>query len=405
MNDFPTSIDFEQVRAIVERVAAANRLSSERLAVSRTQGRILAQDVIAPMPLPAFDNSAMDGVALRHTDLAGEGDTVLKLVGEQFAGRSLDLKIEAGQCVRITTGAPIPSGADTVAIKEKVRVEDLHVSIPAGIACGANIRRCGEDVRSGDPVLEAGCVMTPVRMSLAAALGIEQLDVVRRPTVAVFTTGDELVEPCLPLRPGEIYNSNRELLMGLLRDAGLEPTAWPTLPDHPDRIAMMLEDAAASFDVVITCGAVSVGEKDHIPRWLQQHGRVHFWKVRMKPGMPLLFGQVGDAQFLGLPGNPISVLATWLTLGRVLTDGLQGRVEPRPLWRARLSGPIDKAHERREFMRGWLQCDDDGTLCVDPNIATGSHRLRAAAASNALIVLKEGAQRLQAGDLVETIPF
>ena len=159
----------------------------------------------------------------------------------------------------------------------------------------------------------------------------------------MFTTGDELVEPGLPLQPGEIYNSNRELLMGMLRTDGLEPTAWPTLPDDPERVASMLRDAASSFDVVITCGGVSAGEKDHVPALLQEHGDVHFWKVRMKPGMPLLFGQLDQAMFLGLPGNPVSVLATYLTLGRVLLDGLQGRTEPRPHLHARLADAAGQA--------------------------------------------------------------
>ncbi|HWS77010.1 MAG TPA: molybdopterin molybdotransferase MoeA, partial [Thermomonas sp.] len=224
------------------------------------------------------------------------------------------------------------------------------------------------------------------------------------PTVAVFTTGDELVEPGMPLQPGEIYNSNCELLMGLLRADGLEPTAWPTLPDDPARMASMLQDAASSFDLVLTCGAVSAGEKDHIPALLQARGTVHFWKVKMKPGMPLLAGQLERAQFLGLPGNPVSVLATYLTLGRVLVDGMQGR-GPRPRRHARLQAGIDKLHARREFVRGTLQCDDAGVQWITPNAATGSHRLRAAAGADVLLVLKEGPQALAAGDVVEVLTY
>jgi molybdopterin molybdotransferase len=207
------------------------------------------------------------------------------------------------------------------------------------------------------------------------------------------------------LHPGEIYNSNRELLMGLLRADGVEPTAWPTLPDDPGRIASMLLDAASSFDVVITCGAVSAGEKDHIPALLQAHGSVHFWKVRMKPGMPLLFGQLDQARFLGLPGNPVSVLATYLTLGRSLIDGLQGRAEPRARLHARLTTAVDKPHPRREFMRGHLDCSADASLHVTPDVATGSHRLNAATQSNALLVVADGPQRLAAGDVVEVLPY
>ncbi|MCA1714677.1 MAG: molybdopterin molybdotransferase MoeA [Gammaproteobacteria bacterium] len=407
---YPTAISFDEARAIIERVAAGHRMLHEHVALSRAHGRVLAQDVVAPIALQPFDNSAMDGYALRAGDLAGEGDTALRLTGEQFAGRSLGLADGAGECVRITTGAPLPQGADTVAIKEHVRVAGDRVVVPAGTSPGANIRGAGEDVRAGDRVLHAGCVLTPPRVALVASLGLARLEVAQRPTVAVFTTGDELVEPGLPLQPGEIYNCNRELLMGLLRADGLEPTAWPTLPDDPARVESMLRDAASSFDVVITCGAVSAGEKDHIPAMLaararHEHGRVHFWKVRMKPGMPLLFGELDRARFLGLPGNPVSVLATWLTLGRALLDGLQGRAEPRSQWHARLTAAIDKPHPRREFVRGRLEHGNDGVLRMAPAAATGSHRLNVAARSDALIVVADGPQRLGIGDVVEVLPY
>jgi molybdopterin molybdotransferase len=329
----------------------------------------------------------------------------LRLVGEQFAGRARGLHVGAGECVRITTGAPIPAGADTVAIQESARVDNGRIRFDDALRRGTHVRVTGEDVRVGDMVLEAGMLLTPSRVAMAAALGQSQLDVSRRPTVAVFTTGDELVEPGLPLQPGEIYNSNRDLLMGLLRADGIEPTTWPTLPDDPLRLASVLRDAASSFDVVITCGAVSAGEKDHIPALLQQHGRVHFWKVRMKPGMPVLFGQFDRAMFLGLPGNPVSVLATYLTLGRTLVDGLQGRVEARARWHAALACGFDKRNSRREFLRGRLLPGADGLLRVAPNPADGSHRLAAAARSDALIVLPEGERAFPSGALVEVMPY
>jgi len=405
MNDFPSDLRFDEAHAIIEQVAQAHRLPTERIALSRAHGRLLAQDVVASMALPPFDNSAMDGYAMRHADLADAVITGLRLVGEQFAGRLLNLVIGAGECVRITTGAPLPVGADTVVIKEAARVEGARVFAGGASHPGAHVRRAGEDVRAGDRVLSRGDVLTPPRVAMAAALGQAQLEVSQRPTVAVLTTGDELIEPGLPLQPGKIYNSNRELLMGLLRADGLEPTAWPTLPDEPERLASMLRDAASSFDVVITCGAVSAGEKDYIPALIQQLGRVHFWKVRMKPGMPLLFGQLDRAQFLGLPGNPVSVLATWLTLGRTLLDGLQGRAAPRASWHARMASGFDKRNARREFLRGRLLPAPDGTLQVAPNPADGSHRLAAAAQSDALIVLPEGERRFSAGDVVQVLPY
>lgn len=404
MTDFPTSLLFDDARDLMREVAATHRLPVEHVPLARAHGRVLAEDIVAPMALQPFDNSAMDGYACRHADLREDDEVSLRLVGEQFAGRALDLQVDEGECIRITTGAPMPAGADSVVMREDTSIEGDAIAIPAGVRLGANVRKGGEDAQPGDLVLRAGTLLNAVHVSLAASLGIERLPVSAKPTVAVFTTGDELVEPGMPLQVGEIYNSNRELLMGLLRAEGLEPVAWPTLPDDPVRIAAMLEDAASSFDVVITCGAVSAGEKDYIPAMLQAHGSVHFWKVRMKPGMPLLAGMLGRAQFLGLPGNPVSVLATFLTMGCTLIDGLQGRAE-RPRRFARLRTAVGKSHPRREFVRGTLECDEGGMQWVTPNAATGSHRLRAAADANALLVLAEGTQSLAPGEVVEVLTF
>lgn len=402
---FPRGLLFDEAKTIVGQIADAHRTRTERIALSRTHGRILARDLTAPMALPPFDNSAMDGYALRHADLKSCGTSGLKIIGEQFAGQSLDFTLDAGQCARITTGAPLPRGADTVVMKEAARVESEHVFVDGEVPVGAHIRQAGEDVRVADMVLASGNMLTATRVALAASLGLAQLEVFMRPTVAVFTTGDELIEPGLPLQPGEIYNSNRDLLMGLLRADGLEPTAWPTLPDEPARLASMLRDAASSFDIVLTCGAVSAGEKDHIPALVQQYGQVHFWKVQMKPGMPVLFGRLGQAHFLGLPGNPVSVLATYLTLGRALLDGLQGRNEAPATWFARLSSGYDKRNTRREFLRGRLLPGVDGVLRVAPNPADGSHRLAAASQSDALIVLAEGERQFDEGDVVQVLPY
>lgn len=404
MTDFPSQLAFDDAVAIIRDVAAKHRLDTETLPLSRTHGRILATDVHAPIALPPFDNSAMDGFALRHADLR-EGVTTLRLIDEQFAGRAREIRVGEGECVRITTGAPMPAGADTVVIKENTRVDGDRVVILTPPDAGANLRREGEDVRAGECVLQAGKRLTPARVSLAASLGVPSLTVFRKPTVAVFSSGDELVEPGLSLAPGEIYDSNRELLMGLLRAEGLEPTAWPRLPDDPKRVEIALRDAGCAFDLIVTCGAVSAGEKDHIPAVVQQFGRVHFWKVRMKPGMPVLFGSLDQARVLALPGNPVSVFATFLGFGRTLIDALQGRTEPRPVERAQLVAPIEKSHARREFQRATVFCDEHGVLRADPNPAVGSHRLRAVGESNALIVVPDGPQRLAAGTVVEVLRY
>lgn len=401
---FPTRIGFPEALAIVQAVATRRRTEIETIAIRRADGRVLAEDIVAPVALPPFDNSAMDGFALRHADVGDSGGELV-LAGEQFAGPDLGLVLAPGQCVRITTGAPLPEGADTILIKENAGERDGRVLVPAGLKPGANVRRRAEDVAVGDPVLRAGDVLTPSRIGLAASLGLDRLPVAARPTVAVFASGDELVEPGMPLGPGQVYNSNRDQLMAQLRLLGLEPVAWPTLPDEPALIEAMLRDAVASFDVVLTCGGVSAGEKDHLPRWLQAQGRIHFWKVRMRPGMPVLFGEADRALVLGLPGNPVSVLATFTALGRSLIDALQGRAEPRPRWRARLAAPWNKKHERLEFLRGRLAQDEDAVLRVDPNPADGSHRLRAAADSDVLIVLDEGIREFAAGELVEVVPY
>jgi molybdopterin molybdotransferase len=428
---FPVRIAFSEALASVRGVAAARDLGTERLTLGRAHGRVLAEDIVAGVAIPGFDNAAMDGFALRHADLAAHAGA-LRLIGAQFAGVRVGLALGPGECARITTGAPLPEGADTVLMKENARLEAtdsegdrVHaLRLPEP---GQHVRRAGEDVRIGDALLSAGEVLTPPRLALAAGQGLDRVPVRRRPTVAVFTTGDELVEPGLPLRPGELYNSNRELLMGLLRADGFEPVAWPNLGDDAEAIAAALRHAGHAFDVVIVCGGVSAGEKDHLPGLMQREGRVHFWKVRMKPGMPVLFAEsrpdapaevlaageypsgsakpLGEALFLCLPGNPVSVLATYLTLGRGLLDGLHRRGEPRPQLRARLRSAWDKRHERLEFLRGRLRCEDDGQWWVEPNPVDGSHRMRAAADSDALIVLGEGEQQLAEGSVVEVLVY
>ncbi len=401
---YPARIAFAEAEAIVRGVAAAHRLPIERVPVARAAGRVLSGDVVAPIALPSFDNSAMDGYALRAFD-ASVPNSSLRLIGEQFAGAPKGFSVGPGECVRITTGALLPDGTDAVVMKEIIRIDGERIVLATTVARETHVRRAGEDVEVGDLLLRSGTRLTPVQASLAAAVGLAELPVARRPTVAVFTTGDELRPPGQALDPGTIYDSNRSLLMSLLVAEGLEPFAWPILPDDPDRMRALLRDAGNAFDVLITCGGVSAGEKDFLPTLIAELGRIHCWKVLMRPGMPLLFGAIGQAQVLALPGNPVSVLATFLTLGRQLLRGLQGDASLLPKFAARLSLPIAKTHDRREFQRGKLDFGSDGTLRVAPHPATASHRLRGAADSDCLIVLTEGPQHLSVDAVVEVLRY
>lgn len=401
----PQGIDFATALALVREVGARHRTPVAALGLREARGHALAEALVAPIALPSFDNSAMDGFAVRAGDLRHDGETRLRLAGTQFASVDLEQSIAPGECLRITTGAAMPAGADTVVIKENTRLEGDVVVLAPGTLRGQHVRLAGSDCPAGAPVFEAGTTLGSAGLGLLAALGFATVPVHRRPSVAVFTTGDELKPVGTPLRRGEIFDSNRVLLQSLLAEEGIDTLSWPTLPDDPARLAAALRDAACSYDVVITCGGVSAGEKDHLPALLREHGRIHFWKVMMRPGMPLLFGAWDRALFLGLPGNPVSVLATFRQLALPLLDAMQGRADRAPALRARLLAPVRKSHGRLEFRRARLSCDDEGRLGVSPHPADGSHQQRGAAESNALMVLAESARDLAPGERVDVIPY
>lgn len=398
-------IGFAEARAIVARIGADTRLPIEQVAVEMAAGRVLARPLLAEVALPGFDNSAMDGFAVRAADLDAHQPTTLHLIGEQFAGIDRGLALTPGGAIRITTGAPLPTGADTVVIKENARVTGTTVVLNPGTVHGANVRHRGEDLAAGAQALAAGIVLNPAQASLAAALGCAQLPVHRRPHVAVFSTGDELRQPGATLVPGSLYDSNTPLLHNLLADEGIAVAAGAHLPDAPQALRAALTEAAGACDLILSCGGVSAGEKDFLPALVAELGEVYFWKVRIKPGMPILFGRIGNALILALPGNPVAVLATFRTLVVALLDALQGRASLRPRWFARLHAPLHKDHARFEFQRGVLRCESDGTLWVDADAATGSHRLAAAANANALICVPEGAQRFERGAVLEVLPL
>lgn len=390
-------IGFAEALAIVAREAAARSCPVEQRPLRDALGCVLARALTAPIALPSFANSAMDGFALRHADLAADGPTRLRIQDEQFAGRDRQLQLRPGHAIRITTGAPLPAGADTVVIKENTRVEGEQVLIEAGPAAGANIRRVGEDIGVGEVALAAATRLCAAHVSLAAALGLDTLAVHARPRVTVFSSGDELQVPGTTLLPGQIYDSNHTLLQALLAEQGIVARSGGVLPDDEESVRARLRAAAVDCDLLFTCGGVSAGERDLMPAIIAELGEVFFWKVRIKPGMPVLFGRIGECLIFALPGNPVAVLATFHTLAVCALDALQGASAARPRPHARLRAPLVKRHARTEFVRARVECDAQGVLWAEVDPATGSHMLARAARANALLALGEGPQTFAAG--------
>ncbi|MEZ5463119.1 gephyrin-like molybdotransferase Glp [Dokdonella sp.] len=403
-------ISLDQAQQKILSVCADRRSPSERVGLERAQGRILATDLETPRDLPPFDNSAMDGFALNSADLPANGEARLRIAGIRFAGDAETASIGPGACLRITTGAPLPVGADTVIIKERVRVDGEEAIIPAGELAGSNVRRAGEDFAAGDVVMRKGQRITSTRIGGLASLGQDTLDVACQPRVSVVTTGSELVMPGMQSRPGTIYNSNGYSLAALLRASGLEPKApenggqgpsFLHLPDDREKIGSALRDLAGRSEVIITSGGASAGEADWLPTLVGELGVIHFWKVRMRPGMPFLFGEIGSCLIFCLPGNPVSTIATFLCLVQPALQALQGAECPMPeLPHARLTRAVTKRHERAEFLRARCEVRNDGTLWVDPLTRQGSAMQRGIIEANALILVPEAVHTLEAGALV-----
>ena len=402
---FPTGLGVEQARALVAAIAQTHALPEERVRLDAAGGRIMATDVIAPHDVPGFANSAMDGFALRAGDLPNMGEKRFRLIGEVFAGGRAAPKVGAGTCVRITTGAPLPEDADTVVMKENTRIESDYVIVAAGTMPGANVRPAGEDYRNGEVALERGCRLGPAQLGVLASFGMTDVSVLRRPRTVLLTTGDELVAPGERLGFGQIHDSNRYSLGGLLESFGVEPVRHERVRDDPVALRDALQRAAADADIIVSSGGVSAGEADFLPRLIGEIGKVHFWKVRIKPGMPFLFGQIDQAFLFALPGNPVSGFATCLTLLKPALDAMAGVAPTGYPLRARLRTGIDKRHARAEFQRTRLQCDENAVLWATPHSKQGSGMLRGVAETNALIVLPEGERRFAAGDVVEVLPL
>ncbi|MAT66155.1 MAG: molybdopterin molybdenumtransferase MoeA [Gammaproteobacteria bacterium] len=378
----------------------------EVLPLRSALGRVLAEPVRAGIDVPAFANSAMDGYAVRGTDLAADAACEFELIGQAMAGSPFDGIVGAGQAVRIMTGAVLPEGADTVIMQEQVEAVGNRVRIGPGQQAGANVRHAGEDIRTGEVVLEAGVRLLPPQLGVIASLGQAEVRVRRRLRVAFFSTGDELVGLGRPLGPGQIYDSNRYTLHAMLTRLGVEVIDLGVVPDSRDAVRMAFADAAAQADAVITSGGVSVGEADYVKETLEAMGEIDFWRIAMKPGKPLAIGRLGGARFFGLPGNPVSVMATFYQFTQPALEKMMGtNPAPPPLLQARVAVPLKKSPGRLEFQRGFMEATANGELHVRPTGGQGSHLMTSMSRANCFIILPAESGGAEAGAMVQIQPF
>jgi len=377
----------------------------ESVSLREALGRVLDRDVVAPFDVPAHDNCAMDGFAVRADDLAG-GGAGLTVVGTALAGRPFSGSLGAGQAVRVMTGAVLPRGADAVVPQESAQADGDRVTAPARVRAGQHVRRAGEDLARGQPALRSGQRIGAAELGLLASLGVAEVSVRRRLRVALLSTGDEVASIGRALAPGEIYDSNRYTLTAALRRMDVDVLDLGVARDDPAVLEQAFRTAAASADAVITSGGVSVGEADFVKQLMARLGTVHFWKIAIKPGRPMAFGRIGGAWLFGLPGNPVAVLVSFHQLVVDVLHRLAG-VDPlpiRPLLTAPCAAPIRKARGRTEFVRGVL-VDDGGVWKVRPGSQQGSGVLRSMSEANCFIVLPEQQGDVAAGDPVQVQLF
>jgi molybdopterin molybdotransferase len=398
----PNSMPVAKARAFIHQFLAPIE-GTLRVPVRAALGRVLAEDVVSPVDVPAHRNSAMDGWALRGADLAAEGETTLEEIGASFAGRPFQGKLGPRQCVRIMTGGVVPEGADTVVMQERARANGKSITFAAGQKAGQNVREAGEDLKHGSVALARGRIVRPAELGLIASLGIGEVAVYRPLRVAFFSTGDELKSVGTPLGAGEIYDSNRYTLHGMLTRLHCEILDMGVVRDEPALLERAFAEAAANADVVITSGGVSVGEADFVKDMLGKLGEVVFWKIAMKPGRPLAYGKIGGAHFFGLPGNPVSVMATFYQFVRDALLVLSGAhpVAPVPTFPATLTARVKKAPGRTEFQRGILTRNAAGGLEVRPTGEQGSGILKSMSDANCFIILGDAVGNVEPGAQVE----
>ncbi len=373
-----------------------------RLPIRSALGRVLAEDIISPVNVPAHINSAMDGWALRVDDLIADPNAALTEIGSSFAGVPFGKPVGKNECVRIFTGGVVPEGCDAVVMQERAQAVDKQITFSPGVKRSQNVRYAGEDLKAGAVALATGRIVRPAELGLMASLGIGEVGVVRPLRVVFFSTGDELVSIGNPLAEGQIYDSNRYTLHGMLTRMGCEVIDMGVIRDDPALLERAFHDASAIGDVVITSGGVSVGEADFVKTLLAKLGEVVFWKIAMKPGRPLAYGKIGGAHFFGLPGNPVSVMVTFYQFVRDALLTLQG-VDPlpvQPLLKAVCTSAIKKAPGRTEFQRGVLYLED-GVYKVRVTGEQGSGILKSMSDANCFIMLHDHVGNVDAGATVE----
>ena len=390
-------------RMIFERVRPVDGI--EPVPLRRALGRTLAHDITAPIAVPGFDNSAVDGYAVRFDDLDPASDTVLRCVDRIAAGHDPTAALTAGLAARIFTGAVLPKGADVVIMQEDCRRDGDHVTIRPGIKRGANTRRAGEDVAPGSLALAAGRRLGPAELGLLAALGLAQVPVRRRLSVALLSTGDEVREPGEPLAGRQIYDANRFILAGMLDRLGVEVTDRGIVPDDPASLGETLQQAAAESDLIVTSGGVSTGEEDHIRSAIANHGSLYFWRLAIKPGRPVAMGQIGATPLAGLPGNPVAALLTFALVARPMIEALSGTT-PHVARRFRVVSDFSysKKMGRREYVRVSLD-EGAGLARARRYHKEGAGMLTSLTETDGLVELGEDTTRVQPGTEVDFVPY